>query len=75
VTAQTGAMMLAPSVASHCEWCATSQLIYKCFWETAGKNQLTQTASKIPKINIPSVYKGKGIRLVNKIIFENRSKR
>lgn len=29
------------------------------------KNQVTQTASKIKKIKIPSVYKGKGIRLVN----------
>ena len=40
------------------------------------KNQLTQTASKIKKIKIPSVYKGKGIRLVNeKIILKTGKKR
>ncbi len=40
------------------------------------KIQLTQTASKIKKIKIPSVYKGKGIRLVNeKIILKTGKKR
>ena len=40
------------------------------------KNQLTQTASKIKKIKTPSVYKGKGIRLVNeKIILKTGKKR
>lgn len=40
------------------------------------KNQLTQIASKIKKIKIPSVYKGKGIRLVNeKIILKTGKKR
>ncbi len=40
------------------------------------KNQLTQTASKIKKIKIPSVYKGKGIRLVNeKIVLKTGKKR
>ena len=40
------------------------------------KNQVTQTASKIKKIKIPSVYKGKGIRLVNdKIILKAGKKR
>ena len=40
------------------------------------KNQVTQTASKIKKIKIPSVYKGKGIRLVSdKIILKAGKKR
>jgi large subunit ribosomal protein L6 len=40
------------------------------------KNQVTQTASKIKKIKTPSVYKGKGIRLVNdKIILKAGKKR
>ena len=40
------------------------------------KNQVTQTASKIKKIKIPSVYKGKGICLVSdKIILKAGKKR
>jgi large subunit ribosomal protein L6 len=40
------------------------------------KNQVTQTASKIKKIKLPSVYKGKGIRLVNdKIVLKAGKKR
>lgn len=39
------------------------------------KNQITQIAAKIKMIKPPSVYKGKGIRLVNEPIFTKLGKR
>ena len=39
------------------------------------KNQVTQTASKIKQIKCPSVYKGKGIRLLHDTIFLKVGKR
>lgn len=39
------------------------------------KNQVTQVAAKIRMIKPPSVYKGKGIRLVNEVIAMKAGKR
>ncbi len=39
------------------------------------KNQVTQVAAKIRQIKPPSVYKGKGIKLVNEIITLKQGKR
>lgn len=39
------------------------------------KNQVTQTASKIKQIKVPSVYKGKGIRLADETIYLKAGKR
>jgi large subunit ribosomal protein L6 len=39
------------------------------------KNQVTQTASKIKQIKVPSVYKGKGIRLAHETIYLKAGKR
>ena len=39
------------------------------------KNQVTQTASKIKQIKLPSVYKGKGIRLADETIHLKAGKR
>jgi large subunit ribosomal protein L6 len=39
------------------------------------KNQITQIAAKIRQIKPPSVYKGKGIRLLNEFVFIKPGKR
>lgn len=39
------------------------------------KNQITQIAAKIKQIKVPSVYKGKGIRLIDEVIFIKPGKR
>jgi large subunit ribosomal protein L6 len=39
------------------------------------KNQVTQTAAKIKQIKVPSVYKGKGIRLAHETIYLKAGKR
>lgn len=39
------------------------------------KNQLTQIAAKIRQIKPPSVYKGKGIRLINEMVVIKAGKR
>lgn len=39
------------------------------------KNQVTQIAAKIRQIKPPSVYKGKGIRLINEVIVTKAGKR
>jgi large subunit ribosomal protein L6 len=39
------------------------------------KNQVTQIAAKIRQIKPPSVYKGKGIRLVNEVVVMKPGKR
>lgn len=39
------------------------------------KNQITQIAAKIRQIKPPSVYKGKGIRLLNESVFTKPGKR
>jgi large subunit ribosomal protein L6 len=39
------------------------------------KNQVTQIAAKIRQIKPPSVYKGKGIRLINEVIVMKPGKR
>ncbi len=39
------------------------------------KNQITQVAAKIRHIKAPSVYKGKGIRLVDEVVFVKPGKR
>jgi large subunit ribosomal protein L6 len=39
------------------------------------KNQVTQIAAKIRQIKPPSVYKGKGIRLINEVIVMKAGKR
>lgn len=39
------------------------------------KNQVTQIVAKIKQIKPPSVYKGKGIKLINEIVFLKQGKR
>lgn len=38
------------------------------------KNQVTQAAAKIKQIRAPSVYKGKGIRLINEVVYLKQGK-